>query len=97
MARMVESNPQLAEQTDAGVPAPAVRATHRLHTCRPAGGAGALQGWNPSLAIVDESHVVTCVVCREPGRRQRSRSLTLAISTPARSARVMWGLVVDGW
>jgi hypothetical protein len=70
MARMVESNPRLAEQTDAGVPVPAVRATHRLHTCRPASGAGALQGWNPSLAIVDESHVVTCVVCREPGRRQ---------------------------
>jgi phage terminase large subunit-like protein len=45
---------------------------------------GALQGWDPSLAIVDELHVVTDDVFEAMSARagKRDRSLLLAISTP---------------
>jgi phage terminase large subunit-like protein len=63
--------------------------------------AAALQGWDPSLAIIDELHVVTeevydAVVARAG---KRDRSLVLAISTPPRDGNtdtVMWRLVEHG-
>jgi phage terminase large subunit-like protein len=47
---------------------------------------GALQGWDPSLAIVDELHVVTDDTFEAMAARagKRERSLLLAISTPPR-------------
>jgi phage terminase large subunit-like protein len=48
---------------------------------------GALQGWDPSLAIVDELHVVTDDTFEAMAARsgKRERSLLLAISTPPKS------------
>jgi phage terminase large subunit-like protein len=58
-----------------------------------------LQGWNPSLAIVDELHVVTRQVWEAVSLAagKRDRSLTLAISTPGPAREgVMWDLVEHG-
>lgn len=60
---------------------------------------GALQGYDPSLAIVDELHVVTEQVweAMSLASGKRDRSLILAISTPAAdSDSVMWRLVEHG-
>ncbi len=60
---------------------------------------GALQGYDPSLCIVDELHVVTADVweAMSLAAGKRDRSLTLAISTPAAdSDSVMWKLVEHG-
>ena len=60
---------------------------------------GALQGFDPSLTIVDELHVVTEPVwdAMALAAGKRERSLTLAISTPAdRLDSVMWRLVEYG-
>ena len=60
---------------------------------------GALQGWDPSLTIVDELHVVDRRVweAMSLAAGKRERSLTLAISTPADSAdSIMWSLVEHG-
>lgn len=59
----------------------------------------ALQGYDPSLAIVDELHVVTRDVWESVSLAagKRARSLTLAISTPAGdSDGIMWQLVEHG-
>ena len=96
--RMIELNPELAErahiykdrisipQTDASlVPLPA--------------DPSALHGWDPSLLIVDEMHVVTEDVWEAVSSvtGKRPESLTLAISTPASSQEsVMWRLVEHG-
>jgi phage terminase large subunit-like protein len=61
--------------------------------------AAALQGWDPSLAIVDELHVVTedCYEAMLLAAGKRDRSLLLAISTPARNSdSIMWRLVEHG-
>lgn len=60
---------------------------------------GALQGFDPSLVIVDELHVVTEPVwdAMALAAGKREQSLTLAISTPAdRTDSVMWRLVEHG-
>ena len=60
---------------------------------------GALQGFDPSLVIVDELHVVTEPVwdAMALAAGKREQSLTLAISTPAdRTDSVMWRLVEYG-
>lgn len=60
---------------------------------------GALQGYDPSLVIVDELHVVTEAVwdAMALASGKRAQSLTLAISTPAdRTDSVMWRLVEYG-
>ena len=96
--RMVELNPVLAErvhiyrdrlyvpETDSNlIPLPAEY--------------GALQGYDPSLLIVDELHVVTNEVweAATTAAGKRPESLTLAISTPASSEdSVMWSLVKHG-
>lgn len=59
----------------------------------------ALQGWDPSLMIVDELHVVTRDVWEAvtSASGKRKESLTLAISTPSDSEEsVMWDLVKYG-
>jgi hypothetical protein len=61
----------------------------------------ALQGWDPSIAIIDELHVVTTDVYESIAARagKRNRSLLLALSTPPRDGdtdSVMWRLVEHG-
>jgi phage terminase large subunit-like protein len=59
----------------------------------------ALQGWDPTLMIVDELHVVDRDVWEAvtSASGKRSESLTLAISTPSDSQEsVMWDLVKYG-
>jgi len=59
----------------------------------------ALQGYDPSLCVVDELHVVTRDVWEAVSLAagKRDRSLTLAISTPAADIEsVMWSLVEHG-
>jgi phage terminase large subunit-like protein len=61
----------------------------------------ALQGWDPSMAIIDELHVVTTDVYESMAARagKRDRSLLLAISTPPRDGNtdsVMGRLVEHG-
>lgn len=59
----------------------------------------ALQGYDPSLMIVDELHVVTPAVWESVSLAagKREESLTLAISTPADDVEsVMWSLVEYG-
>jgi phage terminase large subunit-like protein len=96
--RMVELNPELDERcqifqnriyvphTDSSLyPLPAEMA--------------ALQGYDPSLAVVDELHVVTRDVWESVSLSsgKRDRSLTLAISTPAGDTDgIMWSLIEHG-
>jgi phage terminase large subunit-like protein len=59
----------------------------------------ALHGWDPSLLIVDELHVVTEAVWEAVTSMsgKRPESLTLAISTPSTSPDcIMWRLVEHG-
>jgi hypothetical protein len=54
----------------------------------------ALQGRDPTLAVVDELHVVGEATWKAMAWGKRDRSLTLAISTPAANTEsVMWRLV----
>jgi phage terminase large subunit-like protein len=95
---MVELEPRLAEQTQvfqSRLYAPHTDSTLVVLSAEP----GALQGWNPSLAIVDELHVVTRQVwdAVSLAAGKRDRSLTLAISTPGPAREgVMWDLVEHG-
>jgi phage terminase large subunit-like protein len=62
---------------------------------------GALQGWDPSMALVDELHVVTDDTFEAMAARagKRDRSLLLAISTPPKAGQddsVMRRLVDHG-
>lgn len=62
---------------------------------------GALHGYDPSLLIIDECHVVTEGVFEAAasvvGKRPADESLTLIISTPATSPdSVMWRLIQHG-
>jgi phage terminase large subunit-like protein len=57
----------------------------------------ALQGRDPTLAVVDELHVVGEATWKAMAWGKRDRSLTLAISTPAANTEsVMWRLVTYG-
>ena len=98
ISRMVELEPRLAEQTQVHVSRLYVPHTDSTLVVLPAE-PGALQGWNPSLAIVDELHVVTRPVwdAVSLAAGKRDRSLTLAISTPGPAREgVMWDLVEHG-
>ena len=93
--RMVELSPELAERCH--ILKDRLRVPHNdgVFMSLPAEPA-ALHGWDPSLLVVDELHVVTEetweAVTSVPGKRERS--LTLAISTPAASRdSVMWRIV----
>jgi phage terminase large subunit-like protein len=98
IARMVQLEPRLAEQTQVFQSRLYVPHTDSTLVVLPAE-PGALQGWNPSLAIVDELHVVTRQVwdAVSLAAGKRDRSLTLATSTPGPACEgVMWDLVEHG-
>ena len=96
--RMIELSPELAEQCQVFTDRIYVPSTDSTLAPLPAEPA-ALQGWDPSLTIVDELHVVTERVwdAMALAAGKREESLTLAISTPADSLdSVMWRLVEYG-
>lgn len=96
--RMVEMSPELAERTHFYSDRIVAPQTDSEMRALPAD-VGALQGWDPSLMIVDELHVVTEEVWEAvtSASGKRPESLTLAISTPAdNTASVMWKLVQWG-
>lgn len=96
--RMVELNPELAASVQVFADKLYYPQTDSTFTALPAD-PGGLQGWNPSLAIVDELHVVTEELYEAMAARagKRDRSLLLAISTPAADTDgVMWRLVEQG-
>ena len=96
--RMIELDPRLAEQVQIFTDRIYVPATDSTLMPLPAEPA-ALQGWDPTMTIVDELHVVTEAVwdAMALAAGKRSESLTLAISTPADQLdSVMWRLVEYG-
>lgn len=96
--RMIELNPVLAERVHVYREKLVVPETDSTLIPLPAE-YGALQGYDPSLLIVDELHVVTNEVweAATTAAGKRPESLTLAISTPAASEdSVMWSLVKHG-
>lgn len=96
--RMIELDPRLSEQVQVYKDSIYVPRTDSTLAPLPAEPA-ALQGWDPTLVIVDELHVVTEPVwdAMALAAGKRPESLTLAISTPAdRTDSVMWRLVEYG-
>jgi len=96
--RMIETSPLLDEQTHFYADRIHVPLTDSEMRALPAD-EGALQGWDPTLMIVDELHVVTEKVWEAvtSAAGKRAESLTLAISTPADNTEsVMWKLVEMG-
>lgn len=96
--RMIELNPELMERTHVYKDRIVVPENDATLIPLPADPA-ALHGWDPSLLIVDELHVVTSKVWEAitSVTGKRPESLTLAISTPAESQdSVMWSLVEHG-
>jgi len=98
VARMIDLEPRLAERTHVYRDRIHVPETDSELRALPAD-VGALQGWDPTLMIVDELHVVTADVWEAvvTAAGKRAESLTLAISTPSDSKEsVMWSLVEHG-
>ena len=96
--RMIELDDRLAEQVQVFTDRIYVPATDSTMMPLPAEPA-ALQGWDPTLTVVDELHVVTEAVwdAMALAAGKREESLTLAISTPSdRLDSVMWRLVEYG-
>lgn len=96
--RMIELNPVLAERTHIFSDRIYVPENDATFIPLPADYAS-IQGWDPSLLIVDELHVVTEDVwsAAVTAAGKRPESLTLAISTPAASEdSLMWRLVKHG-
>lgn len=96
--RMVQANPLLADRV-------AVYKDHLLFEDNDAkliplsADPSSLHGYDPTLLIVDELHVVTRETWEAATSAvgKRPKSLTLAISTPASSAdSLMWDLVMHG-
>jgi phage terminase large subunit-like protein len=81
--RMVQLEPELSARIQIFKDYLYVPETDSVFMALPAD-PGALQGWDPSLAIVDELHVVTDDVYEAMAARagKREHSLLLAISTP---------------
>jgi phage terminase large subunit-like protein len=98
--RIVELSPVLSEHVQ--VYADRLYLPHNDATLLPLpADASALHGYDPSLLIVDELHVVTesvwAAATSMAGKRPAGESLTLAISTPAASSdSIMWKLVQHG-
>ena len=96
--RMVELDARLADAVQVygdRLYMPSTDSTLRPLPAEPA----ALQGWDPTLVVVDELHVVTPAVWEavSGAAGKRAESLTLAISTPAdRTDSIMWQLVEHG-
>ncbi|MFB9619518.1 terminase large subunit domain-containing protein [Brooklawnia cerclae] len=96
--RMVELNPELAARCQIFKDKLVVPHNDATMIALPADPA-ALHGWDPSLLIVDELHVVTAEVWEAVTSvsGKRPESLTLAISTPAATPdSIMWRLVEHG-
>ncbi len=96
--RMVELNPELVARVQVFQDRLYVPGTDSVLAPLPAE-PGALQGFDPSLCIVDELHVVGAPVweAMSLASGKRDLSLVLAISTPAAdSESVMWKLVEHG-
>jgi phage terminase large subunit-like protein len=93
--RMVEISPELAKRAHIfkdSIRVPSCDGTFASLPADPA----ALHGWDPTLLIADELHVVSEQVweAATSAAGKRERSLTLAISTPAASRdSLMWRLV----
>ncbi|WP_338538175.1 terminase large subunit [Janibacter terrae] len=96
--RMIELNPELAER--AHIYADRIVVPERDSILQPLPAEpGALHGWDPTLLIVDELHVVGEEVWQAVTSMtgKRPESLTLAISTPSTSPDcIMWTLVEHG-
>lgn len=95
---MIELDPRLDEQVHVYTDRIVVPHTGSELRVLPAD-VGALQGWDPTLMIVDELHVVTEDVWEavSSASGKRESSLTLAISTPSDSIEsVMFKLVEYG-
>lgn len=96
--RMIELNPELAARCH--IFQDRIVVPHNDSTLVPLpADPGALHGWDPSLLIVDELHVVTEAVWEAVTSMtgKRPESLTLAISTPSSSSdSIMWRLVEHG-
>ena len=96
--RMIELNPELAERAQIYKDKIVVPENDSTMTALPADPA-ALHGWDPSLLIVDELHVVTEAVWEAVSSvsGKRPESLVLAISTPSTSEdSIMFRLVEHG-
>uniref|UniRef100_UPI0007734219 terminase large subunit domain-containing protein n=1 Tax=Dietzia cinnamea TaxID=321318 RepID=UPI0007734219 len=96
--RMIELSPELAERAHVyrdRIEVPENDASIRALPADPA----ALHGFDPSLLVIDELHVVTPAVWEAASSvvGKRPESLTLAISTPSTTPDcVMWSLVEHG-
>lgn len=96
--RMIELDERLAEQVQVysdRIYVPATDSELRPLPAEPA----ALQGWDPTLVVVDELHVVTRDVydAMQLASGKRAESLLLGISTPGESTdSVMWDLIRYG-
>ena len=96
--RMIEMNPELAERAHVYADRIQTPLNNGLLQPLPAD-PSALHGWDPTLLVVDELHVVTEQVWEAVTSMvgKRPESLTLAISTPAASAdSIMWRLIEHG-
>ncbi|MDO5503934.1 MAG: terminase large subunit [Actinomycetia bacterium] len=96
--RMIELSPELLARTHIYKDQLVVPENDAVMRALPADPA-ALHGWDPSLLIVDELHVVTPEVWEAVTSMtgKRPESLTLAISTPSTTPDcVMWRLVEHG-
>jgi phage terminase large subunit-like protein len=99
-ARMVELDQDLADRVQVFKDHLLEPRTGSVFMALPAD-PGALQGWDPSMALVDELHVVTDDTFEAMAARagKRDRSLLLAISTPPKAGQddsVMRRLVDHG-
>ena len=96
--RMIELNSELAERTQIYADRIYVPENDATMIALPAD-PGALHGWDPSLLVVDELHVISETVWEAVTSMagKRPESLTLAISTPSTSPDcVMWRLIEHG-
>ena len=96
--RMIEMSPDLAERAHLYADKIVVPHNGASMIALPAD-PSALHGWDPSLLVVDELHVVTEAVWEAVSSvtGKRPESLTLAISTPSSSSdSIMWRLVEHG-
>ncbi len=94
--RMIELEPRLLEQVQIfrdKIYVPRTDSTLMPLPAEP----GALQGYDPSLCIVDELHVVTeaCWDAMSLASGKRDRSLVLAISTPGADSDSVMGRLVE--
>lgn len=97
MRRMIELSPELSERTKIYKDRIVIPGNDGLIMPLPAD-PGALQGWQPTLAIIDELHYCSAEIWEAMvlSSGKRPDSLCLAVSTPSvADGSVMWDLVKD--